>query len=76
MTKSGEAEFLIEYQIVGRSVKVSAVDPVTLTEVSIVGPLSAGRMELQRNAVRKLKYVLARDVAKPSVTRRRRGYWV
>ena len=76
MTKSGEAEFLIEYLIVGQSVKVSAVDPVTLTEVSIVGPVSAGRTELQRNAVRKLKYVLTRNAAKPSVTRRRRGYWV
>ena len=76
MSKSQGAEFLIEYQVVGQSVKVCAVDPVTLTEVSIVGPVTAGRTELQRNAVRKLEYVLARDAAQPSVTRRRRGYWV
>jgi hypothetical protein len=76
MIKPGETEFLIEYRVVGQSVKVSAVDPVTLTEVSIVGPVSAGRTELKRNAVRKLKYVLERDADKPSATRRRRGYWV
>jgi len=76
MIKPGEAEFLIEYHVVGQSVKVSAVDPVTLTEVSIVGPVTAGRTELKRNAVRKLKYVLARDADKPSATRRRRGHWV
>jgi len=76
MTKSGEAEFLIEYHVVGQSVKVSAVDPVTLTEVSIVGPVTAGRTELKRNAVRKLKYVLAKDTGKPSPRQRRKGRWV
>ncbi len=52
--------FLIEYQVLGNSVKVSAIDPVTLTEVSIIGPATAGEEELARNAVNKLKFVLAK----------------
>ncbi len=60
--KSG---FLIEYQVLGNSVKVSAIDPATLTEVSIVGPASVGEEELARNAVNKLKFVLAKKSQPP-----------
>lgn len=56
--KSGEV--LLEFHRIGRSVKVSAVDPETGTEVSIIGPASAGEAELRRAAVNKLNYVLAR----------------
>ncbi len=66
-------EFLIEYRVVGNSVKVSAVDPVTLTEVTIVGPLSAGKEELMRNAVNKLKYVLEKQKPDPEPPPRRPG---
>lgn len=55
--KSGD-EVLIEMYQVGNSVKVSAVDPVTGVEVSIVGSPSAGEETLKRNAVNKLRYVL------------------
>lgn len=55
--KSGD-EILIEMYQVGNSVKVSAVDPVTGVEVSIVGSPSAGEETLKRNAVNKLRYVL------------------
>ena len=51
-------EFLIEFRQVGAAVKVSAVDPVTLTEVSIVGPASAGSDVLEQAAVRKLERAL------------------
>lgn len=51
---------LIEFYPVGAYVKVSAVDPVTLTEVSIVGDPAAGEEALTRSAMRKLEYVLAR----------------
>ena len=67
------SEFLIEYRVVGNSVKVSAVDPVTLTEVTIVGPLSAGKEELMRNAVNKLKYVLEKQKPDPEPPQRRPG---
>nr|WP_206378247.1 hypothetical protein [Sneathiella limimaris] len=39
--------------------KVSVMDPVSLTEVSIVGPRTASQQELQRTAVQKLHYVLS-----------------
>ncbi len=65
--------FLIELQVVGNSVKVSAIDPATLTEVSIVGPLSAGEEELTRNAVNKLKFVLAKKQPSPEPPPPRRG---
>ena len=70
--------FLIEYQVLGNSVKVSAIDPVTLTEVSIIGPATAGEEELARNAVNKLKFVLAKKnqpppEPPPELPPRRRG---
>jgi len=51
---------LIEFYPLGAYVKVSAIDPVTLTEVSIVGDPAAGEDALSRAAMRKLDYVLAR----------------
>lgn len=53
-------EVIFEFYPVGNSVKVSAIDPVSLVEVSIVGPVNASRAQLQRNALNKLKYVLAK----------------
>ncbi len=60
VTESDDDAIIIEFHRVGRSVKVTAIDPITLTEVSIVGPANAGDTLLSRNAVRKLKYVLAK----------------
>ena len=60
MPMSNAREALIEFTQVGNCVKVSAVDPQTLTEVSIVGPTSASREQLTRTVVKKLHYVLAR----------------
>ncbi len=54
-------EYLVEFVQVGTSVKVSAIDVVTGREVSIVGPVSSSRHHLSQVAVRKLKYVLAKE---------------
>lgn len=54
-------EYLLEFLPVGNAVKVSAVDAVTGTEVSIVGPANASEEQLSRVAIRKLEYVLARN---------------
>ena len=51
---SGEGGYLVEFVRIGNSAKVSAIDPETGTEVSIVGPASAGEAILSRNAVAKL----------------------
>jgi hypothetical protein len=58
---TGRRETLFEFHRVGAYVKVSAVDPETLTEVSIVGDPSAGEAALKGAAVRKLAYVLKRN---------------
>lgn len=62
--------FLIEFLSVGNSVKVSAVDPVTGTEVSISGPPQYGERVLAMNAARKLRYVLKRQAEKTTVNKR------
>ncbi len=51
-------EVIIEFQQIGNAVKVSAVDPESQIEVSIVGPPGAGEELLKRTAIRKLEYVL------------------
>ena len=53
-------EILFEFRQIGNVVKVSAIDPVSNTEVSIVGSPAAGEHVLKMAAVRKLQYVLAR----------------
>lgn len=59
-------EIIFEFVQHGSSVKVTAVDPETLVEVSIVGPASAGQAMLKANALAKLKYVLAKRRAPQS----------
>ncbi len=44
----------------GNAVKVTALDPKSLVEVSIVGPASAGQATLKATALRKLQYVLSK----------------
>jgi hypothetical protein len=62
---NGEREVILEFQTIGNSVKVTAVDPVTLVEVSIVGARGAGEEALKRTVLRKLEYVLARRGSAP-----------
>ena len=57
----GTDEYLVEFVQVGASVKVSAIDVVTGREVSIVGPATSSQHHLSQVAVRKLKYVLAKE---------------
>ena len=56
-----EGEVLFEVRQVGNAVKVSAVDPVTNTEVCVVGPVNASPYSLKMNAVRKLRMVLRKN---------------
>jgi hypothetical protein len=53
-----EDRLLIEFHRIGNVVKVTAVDPVSLIEVSIVGDPAMGEAGLSRAAVRKLRYVM------------------
>ncbi len=51
-------EVIIEFQQIGNAVKVTAVDPESQIEVSIMGPPGAGEETLKRTAIQKLKYML------------------
>ena len=51
-------EVILEFQRLGNAVKVTATDPDTLVEVSIMGPVRSSEAELRRAALDKLNYVL------------------
>lgn len=53
-------EVIIEFHRIGASVKVSAMDAATLTEVSMVGPASASEAQLKQAVIKKLEYVMAK----------------
>ena len=55
--------YIIEFYRLGGSVKVSAIDPVTLREACIVGDAKANPKDLAKLAIRKLKYVMGKDDA-------------
>lgn len=57
---SERRDIIFELVRVRHVIKVSAVDPATGTEVSIVGDPAVGESALKRLAMRKLEYVLAR----------------
>ncbi len=52
------SEYLIEIVQIGNVVKVTAMDPVSGREASIVGDPAAGRAQLRALAVKKLKYAM------------------
>ena len=56
MPDSGQ--YYIEFVSQGAYVKVTAIDPATGIEASIVGDPAAGEARLKQLAVQKLKYVL------------------
>ena len=56
-----DSRIIYEFQQVGAYVKVTAMDPVTLTEVSIVGNPQAGKQMLTRTAKKKLQYVIEKN---------------
>lgn len=58
-----ESDVILEFVQIGSYVKVSAMHTPTMIEAIIVGPPSAGEFILQQNALRKLKYLLAKSKA-------------
>jgi hypothetical protein len=58
MARDTASQVYVEFIPVGDYVKVSAIDPKSGTEVSIVGDPKQGNETLKRTAVRKLFYVL------------------
>ena len=54
------SQVIFEIYQIGATVKVTAVDPASFTEVSMVGSPQVSEHELMRLARRKLEYVLAK----------------
>ncbi|HSV28999.1 MAG TPA: hypothetical protein VLL76_05555 [Candidatus Omnitrophota bacterium] len=50
-----------EFMRQGAYMKVVAIDSVTATEVTIVGPAGASQEQLKLTALRKLEYVLSKQ---------------
>ena len=48
-------EIYFEFRVIGRNVKVSAIDAATGVEVSVMGPATASQADLQRLALQKLQ---------------------
>lgn len=51
---------ILEITHVGNAQKVTAIDPVTLTEVVFQAPINAPRAQVEKLAVQKLEYVLGK----------------
>ena len=69
------SDVLLEFFRVGNLVKVSAVDPVTMTEVCIQASGSTEERVLREVAIRKLQYVLQRrKVVRPGAGCRSERY--
>ena len=54
-------EVIIEFFPIGTFMKVTAMDTLSLTEVSIQGPVNAGQETLKRNAIKRLEYVMRKN---------------
>jgi hypothetical protein len=66
---SRQMEVLFEMRRAGKNgVRVAAMDPVTHTEVTMIGDIRYGEELLKRMAARKLLYVLNKKRAEKSKT--------
>lgn len=54
-------EVLFEFRVIGNYVRVSAIDTRTNTEINMVGDTQVGQTYLKRMALRKLRYVIAKN---------------
>jgi hypothetical protein len=61
MEEPDRRDVFFEFIVIGATVKVTAIDSETATEVSIMGPANAAKSDLQKLALRKLKARLARE---------------
>lgn len=63
MSNRYQGEVLFEMRPVGRMIRITAIDPVTGTEVIMVGDAKQSMTTLKRLAARKLAYVLKKKQA-------------
>ncbi len=60
MPPKAPSRIILETTAIGTSLKVTAVDEATGTEVSFIAPASTARADIERLAKSKLDYVLKR----------------
>ncbi len=65
-------EVLIEFRPRGKYVRVAAIDPVSGTEVTMVGDARQSEEVLKRNAARKLLYVMEKQLAEKKKKKNKR----
>jgi hypothetical protein len=58
-----QRQVYFEHTMIGRSVKVAAIDSLTGVEVSIIGPATTPKGDLERLALRKLIARIEREQA-------------
>jgi hypothetical protein len=58
-------EVLFEFTVIGPSVRVAAIDALSGIEITVVGPASAARADLERLALAKLKARIDREGMRP-----------
>ncbi len=63
------SEVLFEYMRIGNNVKVTAIESSTKVEVSVIVPASLSEEQMQLQALKKLKYVLEKQVSQQSELR-------
>jgi hypothetical protein len=64
--KTEPISVILEFVRLGPLIRVSAIEPESLTEVVLQGPAAAGEAALRRAVLRKLAYVLRRRRSAPS----------
>jgi hypothetical protein len=61
MAGPSEREVYFEFIAIGNAVKCTAIDSQTAIEISVMGPASASKADLQQLALRKLEARLKRE---------------
>jgi hypothetical protein len=61
----GSGEVFFEFTQLGGQMRVAAIDAATSTEVVIIAPLTATRIQMQNIALAKLRRRLAEAAAEP-----------
>ncbi|NQU61238.1 MAG: hypothetical protein HQ512_08925 [Rhodospirillales bacterium] len=56
-------EVLFEFRQVGNSVRVTAIDPITSIEITMVAPSRGSQEDVKKIAARRLAYVIAKKMA-------------
>ena len=55
------SDVYFEFRVIGNFVRVCAIDARTNTEISMIGDAHVGEETLKRMAMRKLRYVMAKN---------------